>query len=337
MKRRTFVQTSALAALMAGLSGTQGCGKAQESGTVRLGLDQWLGYLPWRVAEEKNMFANHGINGEITWFPGITEWQNAFNTKKVDVMCAYTGDVITANVKGIPCKVVTMMNYSNGGDQILAADSIQSIADFRNKEVLVKKGTVYELLLLQALDKSGLQASDVKIIDTPGDVAGVAFGSGKADIVVTGNPGAGKALEARKSGRTIFSSADVPGLLPDLITVHSEFITQNPKVVQGLVETWFEAVSFHIKNPDEAYAIESKFIKVSLDEFKQQIAGIRFLEPKENLQVFDTTNQSLSLYHYVPFINQFLLENKAITSSIAKPDDVLDGSFVKDYFQRNPA
>ncbi|GAB4215624.1 MAG: ABC transporter substrate-binding protein [Synechococcales cyanobacterium] len=342
MRRRNFIQSTALMTAtvgtgLAGILSTNSSVQGQETPTIRLGLDQWLGYLPWRIAEEKNMFANHGIKGQITWFPGITEWQNAFNTNNVDVMCAYTGDVITSNIRGVKCKVVAMMNYSNGGDQILAADSIKTIADFKDKEILVKKGTIYELLLLQALDKNGLTPSDVKIVDTPGDVAGVAFGTGKADIVVTGNPGAAKALEARKSGRVIFSSSDVPGMIPDLITVHSNFIDKNPKVVQGLVDTWFEAVSFHQKNTEEAYAIEAKFIKVPVDQFKEMIQGIRFLAPPENMQSFDPNDKSLSLYHYVPIISQFLLENKVIDAGIAKADDVLDGQFVADYFKRNPA
>ena len=39
-----------------------------ESGTFRMGIEPWLGYGPWRVAEKQGLFEKNGLDVKITNF-----------------------------------------------------------------------------------------------------------------------------------------------------------------------------------------------------------------------------------------------------------------------------
>ena len=42
----------------------------------------------------------------------------------------------------------------------------------------------------------------------------------------------------------IYSSADIPGLIPDLALCRTSVVEKRPKDIQKLVDTWFDVIAF---------------------------------------------------------------------------------------------
>ena len=306
-------------------------------GTVKMGFNNWPGYMPWKVAEEKGLFAKHGLKAEITWFGQLSDMLNAYNTGLVDTTGLTTGDLISGAVKGVQGKVILMMDYSNGGDGILAADNIKSVADFKGKTIYVEKGTVSEYMLLLALQKASLTTADVKIVNMPGDTAGAAFASGKADIVVTYEPYMSKGIAARGGGKVIFSSKEVPGLIPDLMTLRQNVLDKNPAIAQAMVNTWFDALKYQQEHPEEALAIQAKQTRVTPKEFEKQRSVLKFLTTEEAALGFAPNNKTVSLYHNGPGIAKFLYEKKVIDQEPPSINSLIDARFLKAYLVKHSA
>ncbi len=304
--------------------------------TVKMGFNNWPGFMPWKVADEKNLFEKHGVKAEITWFGQLSDMLNAYNTGRVDTTALTTGDLISGVVQGIQQKTILMMGYSNGGDGILATNNVKSVADFKGKTVYVEQGTVSEHMLLLALKKYGLTDTDVNIVNTPGDTAGTSFAAGKADIAVTYEPYLSKGAATRGTGRVIFSSKDLPGLLPDLMTLRQDWLEQNPAIAQGLVDTWFDALRYQQEHPEEALAIQAKQAGVKPEEFVGLRDGLKFLTPEEAMLAFDPKDKTISLYTNGAGIGQFLYEKKLIDKEPPNMDSLIDDRFLKAHLAKQP-
>jgi len=318
-------------------SGSPSPSAAAIVGTVKMGFNNWPGYMPWKVAEVEGLFEKHNLKADITWFSQLSDMLNAYNTGNVDTTGLTTGDLITAAVKGVKSKVILMMDYSNGGDGILATDDVKSVADFKGKTVYVEKGTVGEHMLLLALQKNGLKAEDIKIINMPADTAGAAFAAGKADIVVTYEPFMSKGIASRGNGKIIFSTKDLPGLIPDLMTLRQEVVDKNPAIAQAMVDTWFDALKYQQEHPDEALAIEAKQAGVSPEEFQKDRDVLKFLTPKEAALAFDPNDKTVSLFYNGAGIAEFLQKEKIIDQAPPSIDTLIDDRFLKTYLTQNPA
>ena len=89
--RRVFLRyfSMALATMLTSVSCRRQAEVAQSSTSqtqpLRLGLILWAGYMPWKVAQEKNFFQSNNVNVEIIWFPVLSDQLTAFNTGKIDV------------------------------------------------------------------------------------------------------------------------------------------------------------------------------------------------------------------------------------------------------------
>ena len=65
--------------------------------------------------------------------------------------------------------------------------------------------------------------------------------------------------EKSGKGRALFTSRDMPGLIPDCWS-HSKRPCKKRKDLVGMTRAWFDTVAFIQKNPDAAVKIMSKVV-----------------------------------------------------------------------------
>src|SRR3546814_3849076 len=97
-----------------------------------------------------------------------------------------TYDQVVASVaKGLKHRVVMPIDFSNGGDAIVADASVQSVADFKGKKVGFNPLSPSDFLLAYALQQNGMSDKDIDAVNmTPEGIPG-AMASGNLPIGVT--------------------------------------------------------------------------------------------------------------------------------------------------------
>ncbi|HYN94700.1 MAG TPA: ABC transporter substrate-binding protein [Pilimelia sp.] len=334
MTRRSTGRALAALACAATLTVTAACGDsgaqpadAAGATTVRLGFSAWPGWFPWQVAQEKGLFAENGVEVELKYFDSYTDSLNALGTGNLDANSQTLNDTLSTVSSGAKQTVVLVNDNSTGNDQIIAREGISSVADLRGKKVAAEQGTVDHYLLLLALREAGLTEKDVRFTPLLTDAAAAAFVAGQVDAVGVFAPFTTTALE-RPGSKAIATSADFPGAIPDHLVFDSEFVAENQKAVQAVVQTWFDTVAWIKANPAEAVGIMAKRGGVSAAEYKEYDAGTTIFTREQNLAAFAEGDTPANLDHQARLIAEFLVSTGLVDE---KPElaGLLEPKFVQ--------
>ena len=219
-----------------------------ELAKLSLGFSAWPGWFPWQVAEDKGIFAKHGLDVDLTYFESYTDSLNALATGNIDGNSQTLNDTISSLSGGSRQSIVLTNDNSTGNDQIIVGPDIAEVEDLRGKKVAVEEGTVDHYLLLLGLQKAGMKPADIDLQALLTDAAAAAFASGQVDAVGAFAPFTDTALE-RQGSKVLFSSADFPGAIPDHLVMDRGFVEERPADVQKLVDAWFETLDFIARQP----------------------------------------------------------------------------------------
>lgn len=196
------------------------CGIANAE-PLKIAYSDWPGWTAWEIGIQKGWFKEAGVDVEFQWFDYVPS-MDAYVAGKVDAVCMTNGDALVTGATGKPSVGIIINDYSNGNDMIIAAPGIGSIKDLKGKKVGLEEGFVEHLLLLTGLEKNGMTLSDVTIVNTPTNETPQVFGSKAVDAIGAWQPNSGQALKAFPGSKSVFSSADAPGLIYELLYVSAE-------------------------------------------------------------------------------------------------------------------
>ena len=335
LSRRAFLRSCSIASATA-LTGVS-CQQAKinqnivpQSQPLRLGLNLWAGFMPWKVAQEKNLFQLNELNAELNWFPVLSDQLLAFNAGKVDVAGMTMSDFLTGVSNGVKAKVVSVIDISLGADAIVVAPSINSLKDLSGKSASVEIGTVGHLLFLKALEQGGIPQSDVQIVNQASDAAIAALIAGRTKIAYAYEPFVSQAVNSGK-GRVIFSSKNVPGLVPDLMVISQRVIEQEPEAVQRLLKVWYQTLDYRNTHLEEVLPIEAKQAGVSVEEYKNLLKGFKWLSPQEAIFTFQPRETTQSLIYTANQITEFMLNQKLLSRKPPAFTELIDERFIKNY------
>jgi NitT/TauT family transport system substrate-binding protein len=308
-------------------SSSSGGGSSSSGSAIRLGFSAWPGWFPWQVAEEKGLFAKHGVNVKLTYFESYTDSLNALASGNLDANSQTLNDTVSSVAGGAKQTIVLTNDNSTGNDQIIVGPGINSVADLKGKKVGAEQGTVDHYLLLLALKKAGLSPTDVDFQPLETGAAAAAFASGRLDAVGAFAPFTTQAL-ARSGAKAIATSADFPGAIPDHLVLNRDLVTSRPDDVQKLIDTWFETLSYIKANPAEATAIMAKKAGVSVADYQSYDKGTTIFSLDDNTTAFTSGTTTKNLDYEAGEISKFLLSAKLIDKA---PDlaGLFEPKFVK--------
>ena len=265
---------------------TPGAASAPAGDALVIGYSNWAGWWPWAIAEEEGLFEANGANVELRWFDGYLESMKAFAAGQLDGNTQTLNDTISFVADAVNGEVVVLVNdNSAGNDKIIVAEGIDTIEDLLGKRVAVEEGVVDDFLLTLGLEDAGYSRDDVEIVPLETGAAAAAFAAGRVDAVGAFPPFWLTALE-REGSKELFSSADFPGAIPDLLVVSQTVIDEQPDQVQALVNTWFDILEFIEENPARADEIMAARAGVSPEELQLFKEGTRFFTIEDNLEAF---------------------------------------------------
>lgn len=259
---------------------------AAHAGTVKIGLQPWLGYGPLWVAEQKGFFKKHNVDVALSTFNWDQDMSAAIASGNLDVIAAATNLLVTNFNQGVDQKGFLIMDVSFEADAVITCSDINTIADLKGKKVAFEAGATSDLLINYALKENNMSIKDVEHVPMGASEAGLALIAGRVDSAVTYEPYISTALKHDPKCKVIFTSAQKPGLIGDMLTASSKWIEANPDDVKGLILAWNDAINFIRTNPEEGKGIIAKAVGSPLEEFEPAFEGVRLYNIKENMEAF---------------------------------------------------
>jgi NitT/TauT family transport system substrate-binding protein len=297
---------------------------------LRIAYSDWPGWTAFDVAIQKGWFKEEGVEVKFEWFEYAPSME-AFAAGKVDAVAVTVGDALVTGAPGARSVGILVTDYSNGNDMIVARPGIKDLKGLKGKKVGLEIGLVEHLLLLKGLEKVGMKESDVKLVNVPTHQTAQTLASHDVDAIGAWQPNSGQALKALPGSKAILTSADMPGLIYDLLSVSPKSLASRRADWVKVVKVWNRTVMFvrDPKNTAEAVKIMAARAGVPADEYAKFLPGTRFLTPQEALARFEKKEGLGSLWGSGMVADAFNVANKVY----AKPQPVaeyLDGSLLRE-------
>lgn len=302
---------------------------AQAVETMKIGTVVWAGYAPFYVADELDLYKAHDLKVELQFFNDPALIPSAMVGGALDGGMLTYDQVIGSVAKGLKHRVVMPIDFSNGGDAIVADKSITAVTDFKGKKVGFNPLSPSDFLLAYALKSNGLTDKDIVPVNmTPEAIPG-AMASGSLPVGVTYEPNVSQILGMPGDKfHVVYSSKDAPGLITDVLVFDESVIAKQPEQIKALMAGYLDGLAYMQSNPDEAAAIIGKVLGVSAAEAKEQMSGVYNIPLAEMGKNFTESTATSSFYGSGAVIAQLLKDNGQIA---AVPDiaQTFDASFVE--------
>ena len=278
---------------------------------LKIGYSDWPGWVAWQVAIDKNWFKEADVDVKFEWFD-YSASMDAFAAGKLDAVFMTNGDALVTGAGGGRSSMILITDYSNGNDMILAKPGIKSLIDLKGKKVSVEVGLVEHLLLRNGMKKAGMKAGDIDIVNAKTNEMPQMLAS--KDIVAVGawEPVAGQARKASPGAKAIYTSADEPGLIYDVLAVNPSSVKARRAEWQKMVKLWDRVVAY-IEDPKtqpDAVKIMAARSGVTPAEYLPLLKGTKLLSLEEGKKVYLKGTGYQSLYGSTEIANTFNWYNK---------------------------
>jgi NitT/TauT family transport system substrate-binding protein len=317
--------------IFAGLAATLAISSmAQAAEPLKVGYSDWPGWVAWEIAIDKQWFKEEGVDVKFEWFDYVAS-MDAFAAGKLDAVTMTNGDALVTGATGAKSVMILINDYSNGNDMIIGGPGIDSLKDLKGKKIGVEVGFVDHLLLLNGLEKNGMTESDVELVNVPTNETPQVLASGEVSAVGAWQPSSGEALKLVPGSKPIYTSADEPGLIYDVLAVSPESLAARRDDWKKVIKVWYRAVAY-LKDPkthDDAVKIMAARVGLAPEEYAKFIDGTKILTLDE-AKVFMVKGEGFkSIYGSTKIADDFNVANK-VYEDPQPIDDYIDPSLMNE-------
>ena len=242
-----------------------------------------------------------------------------------DVQCAATTveTYVSWAAAGVPLVQVVQLDKSYGADGLAARASINKIGDLKGKNVGVDApGTASYFGLAWILMKNGMTLKDVNLVTLSPQAAATAFVAGQNDAAMTYEPYLSTVRDNPASGKIIATTLEYP-MVMDTLGCSPKFVKENARLVQLMVNSYFEAVDMIKAQPDKSFEIMGSAVKQTGEQFKKSQAFLRWQDKASNQKFFAGELQA-----FMKDASQILLA-AGVIKQVPDMAPLVDASFIK--------
>ena len=260
---------------------------AEKRTSFNIGWSIYAGWMPWPYAEQagivKKWADKYGLDIKFVQVNDYVESVNQYTAGKLDGVTVANMDALTIPAAGgKDTSAIILGDYSNGNDAVLLKGA-SDVAAIKGREVYLVELSVSHYLLARALEKNGLAMTDVKTMNTSdADIAG-AFTSPQITAAVAWNPQV-TTMKGVPGTTAVFTSADIPGEILDLLVVDTATLKANPDLGKALAGIWYETMALMAKDDAEGAAARAAMAKLAgttPEAFEGQLATtFLYTDPK---------------------------------------------------------
>ena len=277
---------------------------------LKVGYSDWPGWVAWQVAIDKGWFKQAGVDVKFEWFDYSASME-AFAAGKIDGVTMTNGDALVTGATGARSVMILLTDYSNGNDMIIGKPGIKSLKDLKGKKVAVELGLVEHLLLLNGLKKAGLKEKDVTLVNAKTNEMPQVLASGDVAAVGAWQPIAGQAIKGLPGSRPIYTSADEPGLIYDVLAVSPTSLAARKADWQKVVGVWDKVVSYITdpKTQPDAVKIMAARVGVAPEAYTQFLKGTKLLSLQDGKAIMVKAEGFKSLHGSSKIADDFNVAN----------------------------
>lgn len=311
------------------ITATPGVFALDKKAPLKIAYSDWPGWIAFEVGIQKGWFKEAGVDVKFEWMDYLPS-MDAFAAGKVDAVAMTNGDALVTGANGGKSKFILVTDYSNGNDMIVAKPGIKSLQDLKGKKIGLEVTLVEHLLLLKGLEKNGLKQSDITLVPTPTNETPQTLASGQVEAVAAWYPISQQALKAVPGSKAVWTSADTPGLIYDVLAVSPQSLASRKEDWAKVAKVYYKIVDY-LKDPktrDDAVKIMAAKVKVTPEEFSTFLPGTYFLTLAEAKARFKKGDGLDSLYGSTATANKFNVDNGVYKES-QKPGDYIDASIIE--------
>ncbi|MBW0172745.1 MAG: ABC transporter substrate-binding protein [Hydrogenophaga sp.] len=303
---------------------------AQAPAPMKIATVVWIGYGPFYVAEALDLYKKYNLKVSLQVFNDPALIPAAIASGAVDGGMLTYDQVVGQVAAGRNMKVVMPIDYSNGGDAIVADSSITKVADFKGKKIGYNPLSPSDFLLSYALKTVNLTEKDITPVSMTPEAVPAAMASGQLPIGVTYEPSLSQILGqgGGKKFKVVFSSKNAPGLIADVLVFDDKVIKAKPAEITGIMKAYLDGMAYMKAKPAEAHKIIGKFMGVSAAEVKEQLTGVYNIPLAEMPKAFLPAKETTSYYASGDIIGQ-LLKAKGQITTVPATEATFDASLVK--------
>ena len=188
-------------------------------------------------------------------------------------------------------RIVFQVDWSRGGDAIIAKRGINSINDLKGKTVAVTPSTPSQTFLLWMLEAANLTLDDVNILEVPSAIdAATAFkGDKNVHAAVVWSPDDVIATRDVAGSTILQSTREASHIIADVFIAKKSWIDENKDALNDFYEGWMKAaaeINSSSSNRTKAAEIMAVGTFFSPDDAAESINNVRLCNHGDNLNFF---------------------------------------------------
>lgn len=247
-----------------------GCSASEEPAEPRtsfnIGWSIYAGWMPWPYAQQtgivKKWADKYGLEINFVQVNDYIESVNQYTAGKLDGVTVANMDALTIPAAGgKDTSAIILGDYSNGNDAVLLKGG-SNVAAIKGREVYLVELSVSHYLLARALETNGMKLTDVKTVNTSDADIASAFASPQITAAVAWNPQV-TTMKGVPGTTAVFSSADIPGEILDLLVVDTATLKANPDLGKALAGIWYETMAIMARDDAEGAAARAAMAKLA--------------------------------------------------------------------------
>ena len=267
---------------------------------LRVQLVTWGGYGPGVYFNEgsnpttrSRYYKDYGLKVKFEVNDDLGAALNAWMAGEYDVLVQtadafplYTGPADIAQYKP---KAFMQVDWSRGGDAIIAKRGINSINDLKGKRVAVAVPSPAQTLLLTALEAAGLKYSDVTTIETSDNFKSADIFKGPdVDAAVVWAP-YDEVLRSIPGSKVLVTTQSQSNIIGDIMFAKEDFIRANQDKINAFYEGWMRGVAevqSDQGNYNKAAKLLGELINFSTEDAAGAMSLVRFATHGDNVNFF---------------------------------------------------
>ncbi len=318
----TRILTIALLATVLAV-GLAGPAAAKEKFTVAWSI--YVGWMPWEYAGDSGILKKWADKYDIEielirmdYIPSV----EAYVAKQVDACVMTNMEALNMPAaSGIDTTVLIVGDYSNGNDALLTRNGI-GLTDLPGKTINLVELSVSHYLLNRALETNGMSERDITLQNTSdADIGPIFLADTSQEAVVTWNPIVME-IEQAPGVDKIFTSADIPGEIIDLMAVRTDVLEEHPELGKALTGAWYEVMSIMSKRgpaADEAIAAMAEGSGATATEYKAQLKTTAMFYTADAAVDYTTSDE---IKEKMNFVRKFCFDQGLLGEGIRSEDAV---------------
>ena len=268
---------------------------------LRVQLVTWGGYAPGlyfnngsEPTSRSRFYKEFGLKVHFIKNDDLINALNAWIANEYDVLVqtadAFPLYTFADEINEFKPKAFMQVDWSRGGDAIIAKRGINSINDLKGKTVAVTEPSPSQTLLITALEAAGLKYTDIKVAAAQDPiVASQSFLAPDVDAAVVWSPFDIEATREVPGSKILLTTREQSHIIGDIMFAKDDYIKANRDKINAFYEGWMKAVKeLNDNSSNQKVAAEylAEFLEFTPEDAMGAMDNVHWTSHGDNMNFF---------------------------------------------------